>query len=402
MARKPKAGEGMWHGLIIDPEPFMSGIEYGLYKKVDDATISPKIALTAGLNRYPATWISAALQAHGIPMTGVKREKVEAIAERLRNSQTLSDLIAKLDSDEREILTKVLSQGGVVKYQNISRTYGDETPDSYFWDSMPPQSPIGRLRERGLIFVGRMQLGSRREKMLVVPLELRNPLSTILSVDDAPTTTDKTKAKAKAKAKADANKSTPEPASLVYELEVSLLEVTPRVWRRFTIPDSLTLSQLSRAIQIVMGWSGSHLYEFQVAGDHYSDPDADIDAKNAMRVHLQDLSLKPGSAFEYVYDFGDDWHHRITVRNIRPIKPEETVPSILAGAQANPPEDIGGAYGYLDFLTIIADPKHPQYEEMRDWVEGNFDPTAFNLEKLQTELRTQARGGRWLKLPSKT
>ncbi len=396
MARKPKAGEGMWHGLIIDPEPFMSGMEYGLYKKVDDAFISPTIALTTGLNRYPATWISAALRAHGIPMTGVKREKIEAIAERLRNPQKLSDLIDKLGIDEREILTKVLSQGGVVKYQSISRTYGDETPDSYFWDSMPPQSPIGRLREHGLIFVGRMQLGSRREKMLVVPLELRNPLSTILSADEAPTAT------SKAKTKASAKKATTEPASLVYELEVSLLEVTPRVWRQFTIPDSLTLSQLGRAIQIVMGWDGSHLYEFVVAGEHYSDPEADIGAENAIGVQLSDLSLKPGSAFEYIYDFGDDWHHRITVDNIRPIEPGETVPSILAGAQANPPEDIGGPYGYLEFLSIIADPKHPQHEEMLDWVEGSFDPTAFNLEQLQTELRTQARGGRWLKLPSKT
>jgi len=59
----------------------------------------------------------------------------------------------------------------------------------------------------------------------------------------------------------------PTPAGQVYQLKVTLLEVVPRIWRRFQVTGDMKLSALHRTLQAVMGWENSHLHpflEFQV------------------------------------------------------------------------------------------------------------------------------------------
>jgi hypothetical protein len=62
------------------------------------------------------------------------------------------------------------------------------------------------------------------------------------------------------------------------------------------------------------------------------------------------------------------------------------------GARACPPEDVGGPWGYADFLEAMADPNHEQHEELREWVGDEFDPEAFSVEEVNKELRQYLRG----------
>jgi hypothetical protein len=73
-----------------------------------------------------------------------------------------------------------LNRGGWVKYGELSRQFGDETRDGWWWDRNPPQSTIGQLRLRGLLFVGQAPIGSRHYKVAVIPNELREPLRATL------------------------------------------------------------------------------------------------------------------------------------------------------------------------------------------------------------------------------
>ena len=68
-------------------------------------------------------------------------------------------------------------------------------------------------------------------------------------------------------------KSPPRAPKRVYQLLVELDEVEPRVWRRLWVPDTLTLAKLDRVIQAAMGWTNSHLHEFEVEGKRYGIPD---------------------------------------------------------------------------------------------------------------------------------
>ncbi len=48
-----------------------------------------------------------------------------------------------------------------------------------------------------------------------------------------------------------------------YDFEVSLCEVTPRIWRRLLIPSTAKFSDLHLAIQEASGWWNYHLYAFR-------------------------------------------------------------------------------------------------------------------------------------------
>jgi pRiA4b ORF-3-like protein len=81
------------------------------------------------------------------------------------------------------------------------------------------------------------------------------------------------------------------------------------------VPDSFTLKQLHRVIQIVMGWQDSHLHEFTLSGERYGEPNPE-DEKTAIdegTVRLRDLPLSSGVSIGYEYDFGDNWQRRVVL-----------------------------------------------------------------------------------------
>ncbi|MFH1907168.1 MAG: plasmid pRiA4b ORF-3 family protein, partial [Chloroflexota bacterium] len=97
----------------------------------------------------------------------------------------------------------------------------------------------------------------------------------------------------------------------VYQLKVTLGESKLPIWRRILVADTTTLSQLHTILQIVMGWTDSHLHMFTINGQIYGDPEDDetgeLGTKNERRYRLNQLVGREGIKFRYEYDFGDSW-----------------------------------------------------------------------------------------------
>ncbi|MGF6708789.1 hypothetical protein ABIA58_005688 [Pseudomonas frederiksbergensis] len=91
--------------------------------------------------------------------------------------------------------------------------------------------------------------------------------------------------------------------------------------------------------------------------------------------------------FCYLYDFGDGWDHRIKVEKVLPAVAYPQVPYCVDGANACPPEDIGGGPGYAEFLEAMADPNHPEHEDMLEWYGSTFYPTVFEWERVNQWLK---------------
>jgi hypothetical protein len=176
--------------------------------------------------------------------------------------------------------------------------------------------------------------------------------------------------------------STKKQATNVYQLKVTLRGSKPPIWRRLQVNSDISLYKLHQILQVVMGWFDSHLHQFIVHGEYYgtSDPDFDFEVKNEIRVKLNQVISKVNEKFIYEYDFGDSWEHVILLEKILPLDKEVAYPICLAGKRACPPEDCGGIWGYYNLLEAIQDPKHPEHDEMLEWVEGNFDPEEFDLD----------------------
>lgn len=177
------------------------------------------------------------------------------------------------------------------------------------------------------------------------------------------------------------------------QLRVELRGVKPLVWRRILVPENVTLAKLHGVLQSAMGWTGGHLHEYEIAHQRYGMllddewPDAEpiIDER---RVRLKPLIEDGLRRFTYTYDLGDGWEHAIKVEDL--LMPATGGPRIvcIAGENACPPEDVGGAPGYSDFLDIMNDPRHEEHAAMMQWVGGPFDPAAFDLAEVNEALST--------------
>jgi len=180
----------------------------------------------------------------------------------------------------------------------------------------------------------------------------------------------------------------------VHVLKVTLQDVERPVWRRILVPSSSTLVRLHSVIQVSMGWTDSHLYQFRVAGTRHSPEDDDegfdAGAFDARRTTLGEVA-SARTTFEYLYDFGDDWLHRIDVEEVRPPDVGTRYPVCVDGKGACPAEDVGGAPGYRRFLLSIADPGNDERADLLAWVGGSFDPSRFDLSDVNRRLGRLAR-----------
>jgi len=179
------------------------------------------------------------------------------------------------------------------------------------------------------------------------------------------------------------------PGGEVLQLKITLEDAQPPIWRRVRVSNQWTLGALHYVIQVAMGWTNSHLHQFifgEGAGrtfySLYPDGSDELETRDAAAVKLSEVLPKVKAGCFYEYDFGDSWLHRIEVEEISPADPSQVYPACVDGRRASPPDDCGGVFGYENLLEIIRDPKHPEYEDMRMWLEElkgeDFDPERFD------------------------
>ena len=170
----------------------------------------------------------------------------------------------------------------------------------------------------------------------------------------------------------------------VYQIKVTIRNSRPPIWRRFQVFSDITLYQLHGILQVVMGWTNSHLHQFRAGGIYYGKPDKELgmDVKNEKGVRLNKVLPKIKDRIVYEYDFGDGWEHDLVLENILSAEPEGKYPIAVKGKRACPPEDVGGIWGYGDFLEAIKNPNHPEHKTMIEWCGGSFDPEEFDIDEI--------------------
>jgi hypothetical protein len=207
---------------------------------------------------------------------------------------------------------------------------------------------------------------------------------------------------------ADSNLGTPKlpspPRPKPIALRIELQEVAPLIWRRVLVPNQWTLASLHHYLQWVVGWTDSHAHEFQV-GEGLVAPEWWIrevsldrnvgDYGDERRVSVAAVVTEVGAhgEFEYRYDMGDGWRHRIVIESLPPswAGVEMPLPVCVAGENAGPPEDVGGPHGYARFLESLGDRTHEEHEDMFRWIGGVFDPKGFDLNRINRDWKAAKR-----------
>lgn len=167
-------------------------------------------------------------------------------------------------------------------------------------------------------------------------------------------------------------------------LKVTLRHVQPPVWRRLRVPSTITLGDLHDVLQTSLGWSNSHMHMFRIGRDYYGVADhEDPQTQNEKKIQLEQIT-KATPRFVYAYDMGDDWEHDVVLE--KSDSTSETI-SCLDGKRAVPPEDCGGPPGYENLLKALANPTHPEHDDLKEWVGPYWKVDHFDIGLVNKELR---------------
>lgn len=197
------------------------------------------------------------------------------------------------------------------------------------------------------------------------------------------------------------------------ELKVTLEIENHNIWRRLVVPINTTFTQLHKVLQAAFSWHDYHLHEFFIYGNERQDvsfinyPSYSKDGYKAIVNLVSDeeafdypnesgieMIFEKGIKLSeyipqykrlmYVYDFGDNWQHYIEVQKI--IDNYDKNYAVCIDGEGNaPPEDVGGEYGYDEFLEIISDKNNPEYENMMAWGE-NQGYKEFDIEEVNKKI----------------
>lgn len=179
------------------------------------------------------------------------------------------------------------------------------------------------------------------------------------------------------------------PLRSIYQLKVSLKGCRSPIWRRLHVASTDSLENIHQILQVTMGWYNEHLHQFVKGRTVYGSPDEafESDTMDEADFRLDQVLKAEKDKLFYEYDFADGWLHEIVLEKILPFDTQAILPVCIKGLRACPPEDIGGVCGYDMFLDITADPSHPDYEAMLEWVGEDFDAELFDLKQVNDFLR---------------
>lgn len=166
-----------------------------------------------------------------------------------------------------------------------------------------------------------------------------------------------------------------------FEIHVFLYQITPKIWRRFSVPAEFTFAQLHDAVQSAMGWENKHPHEFRHGkGKRLVDVIGPVgladqvplggEFQDEAQLTLADYVGRKRLPMRllYRYDFAEDWIHEVVIDK----KAEgEGGPKMIDGERACPPEDFGGAFRYMQASAGEIGWDHPGY-----------DPEAFDPKKV--------------------
>jgi hypothetical protein len=190
-------------------------------------------------------------------------------------------------------------------------------------------------------------------------------------------------------------------SAAIARLKVTLDDVEPKVVRRIEVPIDIKLDRLHLTLQAALGWTNSHLYEIRARDVRWGFPDPDwpdgpLDARKARLVDaLGDVGTK---TLRYLYDFGDGWEHTIKIERVMDPEPDVAFPRLIEAVGRCPPEDVGGPWGYDEFIQALNDPDRERHDEMRQWAGEEFDPNFLDADALKADVVALAK--RWSRRPA--
>lgn len=208
----------------------------------------------------------------------------------------------------------------------------------------------------------------------------------------------------------------------IYQFYAELKDYEPKIWRRFQVPENITMARLGYILMTMYEMKANHLFcltvpirdnvklDEKLSGVGSVFPDKswrfEIDneelfpgegekvfdaSEHKMRSILQG---HPGEKLTLEYDYGDGWEVEITLESVSEDKelPGRELPRVLAGEGWGIIEDCGGAGGLEQVAAAFLKKSGDDYETYRNWLgRDELDLAAFDLDDMNLRLKKVPR-----------
>lgn len=208
----------------------------------------------------------------------------------------------------------------------------------------------------------------------------------------------------------------------IYQFYAELKDYEPKIWRRFQVPENITMARLGYILMTMYEMKANHLFcttvpirdnvkldaalasvgsvfpdefwRFEIDNEELFPGEGEkvFDAsEHKMRSILQGC---PGEKLNMEYDYGDGWEVEITLEFILEDKelPGRELPRVLAGEGYGIIEDCGGVGGLEQLAEAFRRKSGADYENYRKWLgQDELDLTAFDLDDMNLRLKKVPR-----------
>ena len=208
----------------------------------------------------------------------------------------------------------------------------------------------------------------------------------------------------------------------IYQFYAELKDYEPKIWRRFQVPENITMARLGYILMTMYEMKANHLFcvtvpirdnvkldetlsgvgsvfpdkswRFEIGNEELFPGEGEkvFDASTyKMRSILQ---VCQGEKLTLEYDYGDGWEVEITQESVLEDKelPGRELPRVLAGEGYGIIEDCGGTGGLEQLAAAFRQKSGDDYENYREWLgRDESDLTAFDLDDMNLRLKKVPR-----------
>jgi len=158
-------------------------------EKIEEKPVNIEASLSSCLKNAPADWLTGLCKILDIKPADYKKERRKQLLHYLESPDILRKLVEKkLGTREKELLAFLLYKKGWARMGIVSRKFGSLKGQGFNFGKKLPEAPLGVLWALGLVAVGKTWLKESYTKIVVIPVELREPLASILEVEYRPKT----------------------------------------------------------------------------------------------------------------------------------------------------------------------------------------------------------------------
>lgn len=167
------------------------------------------------------------------------------------------------------------------------------------------------------------------------------------------------------------------------------------IWRNVIVPLNFTFEELHKSLQNIFNWNNCHLHDFMifdgnnpiiniVSSEENLQYKTDIPMILENQIKISEY-LPKYKNINYRYDYGNNWENIIRVEDVI-FDYDKNYACCIDGNGAAPPEDVGGEFGFDEFIKIINDPNNEEYDNMKQWAEIQ-GYKEFDIEMVNRRLR---------------